>query len=89
MTDDSSETTDLQDNYYFSSKGDGRVLAVFRIVASPAGIHELIWSDLGWKPYDNLIRRLISGDPDVEQVSVEIVRGVTPYVDTSEYKISR
>ena len=79
------EENENQDKYYFASKGDGRVLAVFRIVARPTGIHELRWTGAGWEPYEHLIRRLVSGDPELDEVSMEVVQKVTPDVDTTEY----
>jgi hypothetical protein len=83
---ESTDESESQDNYYFNTKGDGRVLGVFRLIARPNGIYELRWTDSGWEPYDDLIRRLISGDSDLDQVDVKIVRKITPYVNTGDYQ---
>ena len=47
---DPSEELVTEDSFYFASKEDGRVLAVFRLVAGPFGVHELRWGDSKWQP---------------------------------------
>ena len=70
---------EVENKFYFAHKGDGRVLAVFRVEAGPTiGVNELRWDDNGWVPYDDLIRRIITGDPDLTEVNEETVREVFP-----------
>jgi hypothetical protein len=74
--------------YFFKVRNETEVLAVYRLVEDDENqrIHELLWGKNSWESTDTLIKMLISGEMDLEEVTEAVVRYVTPYVDCSEFE---
>ena len=74
--------------YFFKVRNETEILSVYRLVEDEdeAKVFELIWVDGKWEVTDTLIRMLINGEMDLEEVELDIVEMATPHIDTSEYR---
>jgi hypothetical protein len=74
--------------FYYKVDFYNDIKSVYRLIVDDDKhkVTELIWLDNRWKMTDNLMRMITNTEFYLEEVTKEVVKKFTPYVDTGNYE---
>ena len=75
------------DRYFYKIDKSGEIKVIYRLIKDDSRkiVRELKWESNSWVTTQDLIKMIIDGDMNLEEVTKSQIDQITPFVDTSEY----